>query len=118
MTERASDRADERPSHWEAVLNEQSAAALRQAVVACKERDADSAAVDVLGQCARSARDAKVKPEHFVQLLRTMWYEQRPSWLVSVDHDPRLIHLIDIALAAYFANDTHAANGASNVGDA
>jgi hypothetical protein len=118
MTERASDRDDERLPDCEGVLGEQSATALRQAVAACKERDTDSAAVNELGHCARAAHDAKLKPEHFVRLLRTMWYEQRPSWLVSVDPDPRLIHLIDLALAAYFGNDNRVANGATNDGDA
>jgi len=118
MIERSSDQAEERQPHRGIVLREPYETVLRKAVVAWVQDNADSASFHALGRCARAAYAAKVKPEHFVRLLRTMWYEQRPSARARFAHDPRLSHLIGAALDAYFANGSAALEGVTDVGDA
>ena len=75
------------------------------AIMRCMATDQpDRATADALRQSARLAREQHVRPEHVVALIRTVWYQAHPPLRPTVDHDPRLIHLIGTALDAYFAD--------------
>ena len=99
-------RDDEQARKQQTALGHIIHAALREAVVRCTATDEPCPpAEEVIRSCANAARVGSIKPEHVVTLIRTAWYEQLAPQVPTVDHDPRLIQLIGIALDAYFADD-------------
>jgi hypothetical protein len=104
--ERTSDAAfDRRASPRGAALGQSARAVFRDAVMRCMATDEhDREAAETLRQSAHAAREQHVLPEHVVALIRTLWYQAHPTVRTTVDHDPRLVHLIGTALDAYFAD--------------
>ena len=106
-------RANEQTVRQQAALSEVIRAALREAIIRYPATDEPCPpAEEVIRSCAGAARLGGIKPEHVVTMIRTTWYEQLEPQASTVDHDPRLIELIGIALDAYFTDGDSAVQDA------